>query len=90
MAEERANPARPNTTAGTEREATEVEREGMDLLGRSSVRDGAIDGVSDPVQRADLSAEGDDRGGRGSAAGEVTGRREPEFNPNAGSEDGGL
>ena len=41
------------STAGTEREATEVEREGMDLLGRSGVRDDAIAGVSDPSARAD-------------------------------------
>lgn len=91
MADERGEREMPKTTAGTERAATEVEREGMDLLGRSSVRDGAIDGVSDPVQRADLSAEADDSARRrGGSAGRVEGRREPEFNPNAGSEDGGL
>ena len=36
-----------------EREATDVEREGMDLLGRSGVRDDAIAGVSDASARAD-------------------------------------
>lgn len=41
------------SAAGTEREATEVEREGMDLLGRAGVRDDAIDGVSDASARAD-------------------------------------
>ena len=43
----------PRTTGGTEREATDVEREGMDLLGRSGVRDDAIPGVSDGSARAD-------------------------------------
>lgn len=35
---------------------TELERKGLDLLGRSSVRDGAISGVSDPTagERAEL------------------------------------
>ena len=90
MADERGTRATPNTTAGSEQHATEAEREGMDLLGRSSVRDGAIDGVSDPVRRADLSAERDDTAVPGEGPGQVRGRREPEFNPNAGSEDGGL
>ena len=45
------------STAGSERRATEVEREGMDLLGRSSVRDDAIAGVSDPSARADQDAD---------------------------------
>jgi hypothetical protein len=90
MADQRDDRRTPSSTAGPEREATEVEREGMDLLGRSSVRNGAIDGVSDPVQRADLSAQSDDRAGTGGGAGPVQGRREPEFNPHAGTEDGGL
>lgn len=58
-----------------EREATDVEREGMDLLGRSGVRDDAIAGVSDASARADQDVEtyrddlgeeddrGEDRGG---------------------------
>jgi hypothetical protein len=45
------------TTGGTEREATDVEREGMDLLGRSGVRDDAIPGVSDASARADQDVE---------------------------------
>ena len=73
------------TTAGTEREATEVEREGMDLLGRSSVRDGAIDAVSEPSARADQRTEGMDIPGSGSGP-----RRNPPENPTAGMGDGGL
>ncbi len=59
---------RRSTTGGTEREATDVEREGMDLLGRSGVRDDAIPGVSDASARADQDVEthredfGDGRG----------------------------
>lgn len=71
------------TTGGTEREATEVEREGMDLLGRSSVRDGAIDGVSDPSARSDQRAEGTSTSSRGP-------RLNPPENPTAGMGDGGL
>ena len=71
------------TTAGTEREATDVEREGMDLLGRSSVRDGAIDGVSDPSARSDQRAEGTSTSSRGP-------RLNPPENPTAGMGDGGL
>lgn len=58
-----------------EREATDVEREGMDLLGRSGVRDDAIPGVSDASARADQDVEtrredlgeGDERGADGDA-----------------------
>lgn len=55
------------TTGDTEREATEVEREGMDLLGRSGVRDDALPGVSDASARADQDIETlrDDMGGDG-------------------------
>ena len=48
---ERGGEARGGTTG--EPKATEVEREGMDLLGRSGVRDDAIAGVSDDNARAD-------------------------------------
>jgi hypothetical protein len=73
------------TSAGTEREATEVEREGMDLLGRSSVRDGAIAGVSD------ASARSDQRAGDAGTTGAGTGpRRSPGENPAAAAPDGGL
>jgi hypothetical protein len=72
------------TTAGTERRATETEREGMDLLGRSSVRDGAIAGVSDESARQDQRVEPDpDEIPAGP-------RRSPPFREHAGSEDGGL
>jgi len=64
------------TTAGTEREATEVEREGMDLLGRSSVRDDAIAGVSDASARSDQRAEGAASSGAGHGP-----RRNPPENP---------
>lgn len=40
-----------------EREPTDVEREGMDLLGRSGVRDDALPGVSDASARADQDVE---------------------------------
>ena len=55
-----------------EREATDVEREGMDLLGRSGVRDDALPGVSDASARADQDVDthrddlGDERGEGGS------------------------
>ena len=52
-ARETGGDASRQSPAGTERQATDVEREGMDLLGRSGVRDDAIDGVSDPSARAD-------------------------------------
>ena len=71
------------TTAGTEREATNVEREGMDLLGRSSVRDGAIAGVSDASARSDQGTEDASTSGRGP-------RLNPPENPTAGMGDGGL
>ena len=75
---------RRRATAGTEQHATETEREGMDLLGRSSVRDGAIAGVSDESARRDQRVEPD--------AEEIAGgpRRSPPFREHAGSEDGGL
>jgi len=74
-----------DTTAGTEREATGVEREGMDLLGRSSVRDGAIAGVSDASARSDQRAEGTGTSGAGTGP-----RRNPPENPAAAAPDGGL
>jgi len=56
---------RRTATGGTEREATDIEREGMDLLGRSGVRDDALPGVSDSSARADQDVETlrDDLGG---------------------------
>lgn len=64
---------RPGATAGPERHATPVQREGMDLLGRSSVRDDAIPGVSDASARTD---QGTDTVS-GSAAGREGVRRNP-------------
>ena len=67
------------TTGGTEREATDVEREGMDLLGRSGVRDDAIAGVSDASARADQDVDtnradlGARRDARDDGAGEAGG-----------------
>ena len=64
---------RSRSPGGPEREATEEEREGMDLLGRSSVRDGAIPGVSDPSARSDQGVDTVS----GSAAGREGVRRNP-------------
>ena len=73
------------TTAGTEREATDVEREGMDLLGRSSVRDDAIAGASDASARSDQRAEATGSAGAGKGP-----RRNPPENPSAGMGEGGI
>ncbi|HEU4628362.1 MAG TPA: hypothetical protein VFS08_01410 [Gemmatimonadaceae bacterium] len=81
--EDAAHPPR-QTTGGTERRATETEREGMDLLGRSSVRDGAIPGVSDESARRDQRVEADPERIAGGP------RRSPPLREHAGSEDGGL
>ena len=64
---------------------TEQELQGLNVLGGASIRDGAIDGVSDPVldggaaphQRPDPAA------GRGP-------RKSPDLIPDAGMGDGGL
>ena len=74
------------TTAGTEREATSIEREGMDLLGRSSARDGAIDAVSDPSSRSDQQLA--DEGGTGARTAAT--RRNPEQREGAATDEGGL
>ena len=78
---------RPRSLGGPEREATEIQREGMDLLGRSSVRDDAIPGVSDASARDDQRAETVS----GSAAGAEGVRRNPPMREDGGGiGDGGL
>ena len=79
MARNDENDAR-QSSGGPEREANQTTREGMDLLGRSSVRDGAIPGVSDASARGDQRAETVS----GSAAGPDGVRRNPPMREDGG------
>ncbi len=81
---------REETAAGTERAATEVEREGMDLLGRSSVRDGALEGVSDSTARTDLSVDPPTRMDRGGQKARKRGCDDPDTGAHSGTGDGGI
>ena len=78
-----AERGRPRSLGGPEREATEVDREGMDLLGRSSVRDDAIPGVSDASARGDQGVDTVS----GSAAGSGGVRRNPPLHEGADQTD---
>ena len=65
--------------SGAYDEPTEQELKGLNLLGGTSIRDGAVGGVSDPAPT--------ERPGSSAARGP---RRSPEFIPDAGMGDGGL
>ena len=73
------------TDSGAYDEPTEQELEGLNLLGGTSIRDGAVGGVSDPV--VDGRAGPSERPGPSTSRGP---RRSPEFIPDAGMGDGGL
>ena len=64
---------------------TEQELEGLNLLGGTSIRDGAVGGVSDPVVGG--GAGPSERPGPSVGRGP---RQSPEFIPDAGMGDGGL
>lgn len=91
MADDRNRGETPRSaTAGTEREATRVEREGMDLLGRSSVRDGALEGVSDASARTDLSVDPPAKASRGGQKARKRGCNDPDTGAHSGTGDGGI
>ena len=75
----------PSRADQTARISEEEEAAGLSILGASSVRGGAIGGVSDPVRdgRAGPHERADD-------IGQVEERTNPPDTPEAGSGDGGL